>query len=51
MAYTSIDIYGNGSECVVWLDKLVDIRDSTHDGDELYIRMARAELGIYFINC
>ncbi|XP_020553848.1 G-type lectin S-receptor-like serine/threonine-protein kinase At4g27290 [Sesamum indicum] len=44
MAYTSIDIYGNGSECVVWLDKLVDIRDSTHDGDELYIRMARAEL-------
>ncbi|KAK6124024.1 hypothetical protein DH2020_042240 [Rehmannia glutinosa] len=45
MAYTNIDIYGNGiSECVVWLDQLIDLRDSGHDGDELYIRMARVEL-------
>ncbi|KAG8385670.1 hypothetical protein BUALT_Bualt03G0069300 [Buddleja alternifolia] len=44
MAYTNIDVYGNGSVCVVWLDKLVDIREYTHGGDELYIRMARVEL-------
>ncbi|KAK6124444.1 hypothetical protein DH2020_041821 [Rehmannia glutinosa] len=45
MAYTNIDIYGNGiSECVVWLDQLIDLRDSGHDGDELYIRMARVDI-------
>lgn len=50
MAYTSIYIYGYHRDCVVWLDKLVDIRHSTRYGDELYIRMARVELGTYFIN-
>lgn len=46
MAYTSISIYGHHRDCLVWLDELVDIRVSTRDGDELYIRMARVELGI-----
>ncbi|KAL3627604.1 hypothetical protein CASFOL_028967 [Castilleja foliolosa] len=45
MAYTIIDIYGKGNECVVWLDQLFDLRDSSPDGDEIYIRMARSELG------
>ncbi|KAL8032748.1 hypothetical protein ABFX02_13G116500 [Erythranthe guttata] len=44
MAYANIDMYANGSVCLVWLDELVDIRDSYKDGDELYIRMARVEL-------
>ncbi|CAI9783886.1 unnamed protein product [Fraxinus pennsylvanica] len=45
MAYTNINIYGNGSECVVWLGDLLDIRYSIHGGDEIYIRMALCELG------
>ncbi|KAA8519924.1 hypothetical protein F0562_014166 [Nyssa sinensis] len=44
MAYTTIDVHGNGSECMVWLNDLVDIRESPNDGDEIYIRMAREEL-------
>lgn len=45
MAYTSSSVYGSHRDCLVWLDALVDIRASVVDGDELYIRMARAELG------
>ncbi|CAK9138690.1 unnamed protein product, partial [Ilex paraguariensis] len=47
MAYTNLDVYGNGSECVVWLSDLFDIRNFPHGGDELYIRMAHGELGMY----
>ncbi|GER27209.1 S-locus lectin protein kinase family protein [Striga asiatica] len=44
MAYAGVDLYGNGTQCVVWLDRLVDLRDAKRDGDEIYIRMARVEL-------
>nr|XP_027102218.1 G-type lectin S-receptor-like serine/threonine-protein kinase At4g27290 isoform X1 [Coffea arabica]XP_027105099.1 G-type lectin S-receptor-like serine/threonine-protein kinase At4g27290 isoform X1 [Coffea arabica]XP_027111625.1 G-type lectin S-receptor-like serine/threonine-protein kinase At4g27290 isoform X1 [Coffea arabica] len=44
MAYTRINVLGNGSQCVVWLHDLIDMRDSASDGEELFIRMARAEL-------
>ncbi|XP_051125192.1 G-type lectin S-receptor-like serine/threonine-protein kinase At4g27290 [Andrographis paniculata] len=44
MAYTSLDVFGNGSQCVVWFHELVDMRDSPSHGDEIYVRMARAEL-------
>ncbi|KAA8515420.1 hypothetical protein F0562_018969 [Nyssa sinensis] len=47
MAYTIIDVHGNGRGCVVWLDELIDIRDFPSEGDEIYIRMARAEIGMY----
>ncbi|XP_075481329.1 G-type lectin S-receptor-like serine/threonine-protein kinase At4g27290 [Primulina tabacum] len=50
MAYTNINIYGNGSKCVVWLDKLLDIRYSTRGGDTLYIRVARGELADELVN-
>ncbi|XP_057488428.1 G-type lectin S-receptor-like serine/threonine-protein kinase At4g27290 [Actinidia eriantha] len=46
MGYSSIDVYGNGSTCVVWLNELYDMRNFPQGGDELYIRMARAELGM-----
>lgn len=45
MAYANVDIYGNGRDCVVWLDKLIDVRYSGRDGDELYVRTARVDLG------
>ncbi|KAK3032640.1 hypothetical protein RJ639_036600 [Escallonia herrerae] len=44
MAYTNLDVYGNGSQCVVWLADLVDIRILRDGGHELYIRMGRKEL-------
>ncbi|CAK9138691.1 unnamed protein product [Ilex paraguariensis] len=44
MAYTYINVHGNGSQCVVWLDELIDIRNFPDGGEELHIRMARAEL-------
>ncbi|KAL6990914.1 hypothetical protein U1Q18_009035, partial [Sarracenia purpurea var. burkii] len=45
MAYTHLDVYGNGSSvCVVWFNELFDMRSFPRGGDNLYIRMARAEL-------
>ncbi|KAL3522128.1 hypothetical protein ACH5RR_014962 [Cinchona calisaya] len=44
VAYTRINPLGNGSRCVVWFGELIDLRDFPNGGEELYIRMARAEL-------
>ncbi|KAL6990915.1 hypothetical protein U1Q18_009036 [Sarracenia purpurea var. burkii] len=44
MGYTSINVSGNGRQCVIWLDKLIDMRNIPDGGEELYIRMARAEI-------
>ncbi|EOY28493.1 S-locus lectin protein kinase family protein, putative isoform 1 [Theobroma cacao] len=43
MAYTRIDIHGNGRDCILWFGDLVDLRKYP-EGEDLYIRMARAEL-------
>ncbi|KAI9079160.1 hypothetical protein K1719_038886 [Acacia pycnantha] len=45
MAYTSSNIAGAGSGCVMWFGDLIDIRQFPYDGQELYIRMAASELG------
>ncbi|CAI9756562.1 unnamed protein product [Fraxinus pennsylvanica] len=44
VAYTLANLHGNGSKCVVWLTDLIDLRDFPEGGEELHIRMARAEL-------
>ncbi|XP_073126248.1 G-type lectin S-receptor-like serine/threonine-protein kinase At4g27290 [Henckelia pumila] len=44
MAYATANVYGNGSRCLVWLTDLVDLRNLPVGGEEIYIRMARAEL-------
>ncbi|XP_024447886.2 G-type lectin S-receptor-like serine/threonine-protein kinase At4g27290 isoform X3 [Populus trichocarpa] len=44
MAYTNSDIRGNGSGCILWFGDLVDIRQYTEDGQDLYIRMASSEI-------
>ncbi|KAM7500876.1 hypothetical protein LguiA_025290 [Lonicera macranthoides] len=44
MAHASVNVHANGSQCVVWLDDLIDIRYIPNGGEDLYIRMARAEL-------
>jgi hypothetical protein len=46
-AYASLDVRRGGSGCVLWFGNLVDIRESTEGGQDLYIRMATTELGGY----
>ncbi|KAK9268464.1 hypothetical protein L1049_000215 [Liquidambar formosana] len=45
MAYTSLDISKGGSGCLIWFGDLLDIRVSTENGQDIYIRMASSELG------
>ncbi|KAG5235597.1 G-type lectin S-receptor serine/threonine-protein kinase [Salix suchowensis] len=44
MAYTNSDIRGFGSGCILWFGDLVDIKQYTEDGQDLYIRMASSEV-------
>lgn len=44
MAYANLNVYGNGSRCVVWIGDLVDLKNFPSGGDQIYIRMAHAEL-------
>ncbi|XP_062169643.1 G-type lectin S-receptor-like serine/threonine-protein kinase At4g27290 isoform X2 [Alnus glutinosa] len=43
-AYASLDVRGEGSGCVMWFGSLVDTRQFSKGGQELYIRMAISEL-------
>lgn len=49
MAYTIIDIHGNGGDCVVWFKDLMDMKDYSEGGEDLYIRMAKSEIGEYHL--
>ncbi|XP_058210783.1 G-type lectin S-receptor-like serine/threonine-protein kinase At4g27290 isoform X2 [Rhododendron vialii] len=42
-AYTSLDIRGGGSGCLLWFGDLIDIREYHENGQDLYIRMAASE--------
>ncbi|GJX87997.1 G-type lectin S-receptor-like serine/threonine-protein kinase [Tanacetum coccineum] len=44
MAYTNLNMYGNGSICVVWFDDLIDLRVIHRGGNDLYIRMSHIEI-------
>ncbi|XAR56617.1 Non-specific serine/threonine protein kinase [Bertholletia excelsa] len=43
MAYSSLDISGGGSGCLLWFGDLVDMRYSKDNGQDLYIRMASSD--------
>ncbi|KAI8557695.1 hypothetical protein RHMOL_Rhmol04G0029700 [Rhododendron molle] len=43
-AYTSLDIRGGGRGCLLWFGDLIDIREYSENGQDLYIRMAASEL-------
>ncbi|KAF7822814.1 G-type lectin S-receptor-like serine/threonine-protein kinase [Senna tora] len=45
MAYTNSDIRGKGSGCVLWFGDLVDIRQFSAGGQDLYIRLDASEIG------
>ena len=47
MAYTNSDIRGGGSGCAVWYGNLIDIRQLSTSGQDLYVRMPALELGMY----
>ncbi|CAL5390606.1 unnamed protein product [Camellia sinensis] len=45
MAYTNLDIRGGGSGCLLWFGELIDMREYSEDGPDIYMRMASSELG------
>ncbi|CAL5393161.1 unnamed protein product [Camellia sinensis] len=45
MAYTNLDIREGGSGCLLWFDELIDMREFSENGQDIYIRMASSELG------
>ncbi|KAL7249453.1 hypothetical protein ACSBR1_011614 [Camellia fascicularis] len=49
-AYTNLDIRGGGSGCLLWFDELIDMREFSENGQDIYIRMASSELGILMHN-
>ncbi|XP_038982167.1 receptor-like serine/threonine-protein kinase SD1-8 [Phoenix dactylifera] len=45
-AYASANI--NGTGCIIWTMELTDIRVFTFGGQDLYVRLAAADLGMYY---
>ncbi|KAJ0046848.1 hypothetical protein Pint_04359 [Pistacia integerrima] len=45
MAYANSNVEGAGSGCTMWFGDLIDIREMTASGQDLYIRMSASELG------
>ncbi|CAA2957581.1 G-type lectin S-receptor-like serine threonine-kinase At4g27290 isoform X1 [Olea europaea subsp. europaea] len=44
MAYSQLDISKGGSGCLLWFKDLIDIRQLSEAGQDIYIRMASSEL-------
>ncbi|KAL0015136.1 hypothetical protein SO802_002205 [Lithocarpus litseifolius] len=45
VAYTNSDIRGGGSGCAIWYGNLIDIRQLSAGGQDLYVEMPASELG------
>ncbi|KAJ0983478.1 hypothetical protein J5N97_011733 [Dioscorea zingiberensis] len=45
--YTSADIRGGGTGCIIWADELVDLGTFPNDGQDLYVRLASADLASF----
>ncbi|GLT64507.1 hypothetical protein SLA2020_369950 [Shorea laevis] len=43
-AYTDADVRDGGSGCLLWFGDLIDIRDLTPGGQDLYIRLAPSDM-------
>ncbi|KAJ4823212.1 hypothetical protein Tsubulata_013981 [Turnera subulata] len=43
-AYTNLDITNGGSGCLLWFSELIDLRQLTENGQDIYLRMAASEL-------
>ncbi|KAF3657994.1 G-type lectin S-receptor-like serine/threonine-protein kinase [Capsicum annuum] len=44
MGYTNLDISNGGSGCLLWIGELVDLRQLSESGQDIYIRMAASEI-------
>ncbi|KAJ8534467.1 hypothetical protein K7X08_016195 [Anisodus acutangulus] len=44
MGYTNLDIRNGGSGCLLWTGELVDIRQLSESGQDIYIRIAASEI-------
>ncbi|KAL3741996.1 hypothetical protein ACJRO7_017477 [Eucalyptus globulus] len=44
MAFTRVDVHGNGGDCLLWFGDLVDMKNYPSGGDVIHIRMAKAEI-------
>ncbi|KAJ9671824.1 hypothetical protein PVL29_025501 [Vitis rotundifolia] len=42
--YAEMDTHGKGKGCLMWFGPLIDIRQSTSFGQDLYVRMSASEL-------
>ncbi|GMN73371.1 hypothetical protein TIFTF001_053019 [Ficus carica] len=49
VAYSNRDIRGEGKGCRIWFGDLMDIRQISGNGQELYIRIPPLELGLCFL--
>ncbi|XP_059306591.1 G-type lectin S-receptor-like serine/threonine-protein kinase At4g27290 [Lycium ferocissimum] len=45
MAYSNLDIRNGGSGCLLWNGELVDIRQLSQSGQDIYIRMSASDIG------
>ncbi|RWW47393.1 hypothetical protein BHE74_00046623 [Ensete ventricosum] len=46
-AYAQANISGSGSGCILWSTNLTDLRVYGNGGQDLYVRVAAADLGMY----
>jgi hypothetical protein len=46
-AYGNLDIRNGGSGCLLWFNDLIDMRTFTQIEQDIFIRMAASELGMY----
>ncbi|KAM7495509.1 hypothetical protein LguiB_030118 [Lonicera macranthoides] len=44
-AYANLNITDGGSGCLLWFDDLIDIRELSDAGQDMYVRIASTELG------
>ncbi|KAL8145799.1 hypothetical protein AgCh_003811 [Apium graveolens] len=44
-AYANVDVGRGRHGCLLWFTDLIDIRDYTEDGQDIYVRMPSSELG------
>ncbi|THG19865.1 G-type lectin S-receptor-like serine/threonine-protein kinase At4g27290 isoform X1 [Camellia sinensis] len=42
-AYANLDITGGGSGCLLWFGELIDMKEYSENGQDIYIRMASSE--------
>nr|AFP33771.1 SRK [Arabidopsis kamchatica subsp. kamchatica] len=45
LAFAITDIRNGGSGCVIWIEEFVDIRNYAAGGQDLYVRLAAADIG------